>query len=74
MTAAKRAFRLKPQVQGHLQCFRIYAERGITSAGIAGGSPQSFRLYEAVRDAGSPVRMGFMYSENHFPALAGHRT
>jgi len=57
------------QVQGHLQCFRIYAERGITSAGIAGGSPQSFRLYEALRDAGSPVRMGFMYSENNFSAL-----
>jgi predicted amidohydrolase YtcJ len=57
------------QVQGYLRCFRYYAERGITSAGIAGGSPQSFRLYEAVRDAGSPVRMGFMYSEAHFPAL-----
>ncbi|SPF40439.1 Amidohydrolase 3 [Candidatus Sulfopaludibacter sp. SbA4] len=57
------------EVEGHLQCFRIYAERGITSAGIAGGSPQSFRLYEAVRDGGGPVRMGFMYSEAHFPAL-----
>ena len=57
------------QVQGHLQCFRIYSERGITSAGIAGGSPQSFRLYEAVRDAGGPVRMGFMYSENNVPGL-----
>jgi predicted amidohydrolase YtcJ len=57
------------QLEGHLQCFRIYAERGITSAGIAGGSPQSFRLYTAVRDAGSPVRMGFMYSEGSFPAL-----
>jgi predicted amidohydrolase YtcJ len=63
------------QVEGHLQCFRIYAERGITSAGIAGGSPQSFRLHTAVRDAGSPVRMGFMYSEASFPALqaAGDR-
>jgi hypothetical protein len=57
------------EVQGHLQCFRIYAERGITSAGIAGGSPQSFRLYEAVRDAGGPVRMGFMYSEGSFQSL-----
>jgi predicted amidohydrolase YtcJ len=57
------------QLEGHLQCFRIYAERGITSAGIAGGSAQSFRLYEAVRDAGGPVRMGFMYSEGSFPAL-----
>jgi predicted amidohydrolase YtcJ len=57
------------EVEGYLKCFRIYAERGITSAGIAGGSPQSFRLYEAVRDAGGPVRMGFMYSETNFPAL-----
>jgi predicted amidohydrolase YtcJ len=57
------------QVEGHLRCFRYYAERGITSAGIAGGSPQSFRLYEAVRDGGGPVRMGFMYSEASFPAL-----
>jgi predicted amidohydrolase YtcJ len=57
------------QLEGHLQCFRIYAERGITSAGIAGGSAQSFRMYEAVREAGSPVRMGFMYSEGSFPAL-----
>jgi predicted amidohydrolase YtcJ len=51
------------QVQGYLRCFREYAARGITSVGIAGGSPQSFRLYEAVRDAGGPVRMGFMFSE-----------
>src|ERR1700689_1013294 len=51
------------EVQGYLRGFREFAERGITSAGIAGGSPQSFRLYEAVRDAGNPVRMGFMYSE-----------
>jgi predicted amidohydrolase YtcJ len=57
------------QVQGYLRCFRGYAERGITSAGIAGGSPGSFRLYQAVRDAGNPVRMGFMFSEGSFPAL-----
>jgi hypothetical protein len=57
------------ELEGHLKCFRIYAERGITSAGIAGGSPQSFRLYEAVRDAGGPVRMGFMYSQGSFSAL-----
>jgi hypothetical protein len=57
------------EVEGYLKCFRYYTERGITSAGIAGGSPGSFRLYEAVRDAGGPVRMGFMYMEAHFPAL-----
>jgi hypothetical protein len=57
------------ELEGHVKCFRIYAERGITSAGIAGGSPQSFRLYEAVRDAEGPVRMGFMYSQGNFSAL-----
>jgi predicted amidohydrolase YtcJ len=56
------------EVQGYLRCFREYSERGITSAGIAGGSPQSFRLYQAVRDAGNPVRMGFMFSEASFPS------
>ncbi len=57
------------EVQGYLRCFRAYAERGMTSAGIAGGSPQSFRLYEAVRDAGNPVRAGFMFSEASFPSV-----
>jgi hypothetical protein len=57
------------QLEGHLKCFRIYAERGITSAGIAGGSAQSFRLYQAVRDAGGPVRMGFMFSEGSYKSL-----
>ncbi len=57
------------EVQGYLRCFRGFAERGITSAGIAGGSPQSFRLYEAVRDAGNPVRTGFMFSEASFAAV-----
>jgi predicted amidohydrolase YtcJ len=60
---------MEAQIAGHLLCFRIYAERGITSAGIAGGSPQSFRMYEALRDAGSLVRMGFMYSESSSAAL-----
>ena len=59
------------EVQGYLRDFRYFAERGITSAGIAGGSPQSFRLYEAVRDAGGPVRMGFMFSEGSFSSLQG---
>src|SRR5271157_2786491 len=57
------------ELAGYVKCFRIYAERGITSAGIAGGSPQSFRLYQAVRDAGGPVRMGFMFSESNYAAL-----
>jgi len=57
------------QVQGHLRCFREYAARGITSAGIAGGNPESFHLYEAVRDAGNPVRTSFMFTEASFPAV-----
>ena len=59
------------EVQGYLACFRGYDERGITSVGIAGGSPQTFHLYEAVRDAGNPVRMGFMFMEASFPAVKG---
>jgi predicted amidohydrolase YtcJ len=57
------------EVQGYLRCFRGYAERGITSAGIAGGSPSNFRLYQAVRDAGSPVRMGFMFRDSNLAGL-----
>jgi predicted amidohydrolase YtcJ len=59
------------EVKGYLQCFRDYSERGITSAGIAGGNPASFHLYQAVRDAGSPVRMAFMFREASFPQLKG---
>jgi predicted amidohydrolase YtcJ len=66
---AEQRIPMDAQIEGYLRCFRIYAERGITSAGIAGGSPQSFRLYEALRDAGSLVRMGFMYSEASAPGL-----
>jgi predicted amidohydrolase YtcJ len=57
------------EVQGYLRCFRGYAERGITSAGIAGGNPDAFHLYEAVRDVGGPVRMGFMFREANFSAM-----
>lgn len=57
------------QVEGYLRGFQAFAARGITSIGIAGGNPQSFRLYTALRDAGSPVRMGFMFSEANAAAL-----
>ena len=57
------------EVQGYVRCFRAYAERGITSAGIAGGSPSSFRLYQAVRDGGGPVRMSFMFRDSNFKGL-----
>ena len=65
----ERAVPFDEEVQGYIRCFRGYSERGITSAGIAGGNPAAFRLYQAVRDAGSPVRMGFMFNEGSFPAL-----
>jgi predicted amidohydrolase YtcJ len=57
------------EVQGYLNCFRQYSQRGITSAGIAGGSPTSFRLMQEVRDAGNPVRVGFMFSAASFDEL-----
>jgi predicted amidohydrolase YtcJ len=57
------------EVQGYLRGFRAYADRGITSAGIAGGSPAAFRLYQAVRDAGGPVRMAFMFRDTSFEGL-----
>ncbi len=57
------------EVQGYLRCFRGYAERGITSAGIAGGSPQSFRLYQAVRDCRRAGAHGLHVLGAQFPAL-----
>jgi hypothetical protein len=41
----------------------------ITSAGIAGGSPSSFRLMQELRDLGNPVRLGFMFSAGSFDEL-----
>jgi predicted amidohydrolase YtcJ len=57
------------EVQGYLNCFRQYSARGITSAGIAGGSPPSFRLMQEVRDLRNPVRVGFMFSAGSFDEL-----
>ncbi len=54
------------EIEGLLRCFHNYAERGITSVGIAGGSPASLKNYEAIRDAGNPVRVSFMFSEGNF--------
>ena len=59
------------EVQAYLRCFREYLARGLTSVGVAGGDPASFRRYQAVRDAGNPVRVGFMFYEASFPALRG---
>ena len=58
------------EVEGYLRCFREYAARGITSCAAAGASPENIRMYQAVRAAGNPVRLGVMVSENHFPKAA----
>jgi predicted amidohydrolase YtcJ len=57
------------EIQGYLNCFRQYSARGITSAGIAGGSPSIFRLMQEIRDLGNPVRVGFMFSAGSFDEL-----
>lgn len=57
------------ELEGYLECFRNYASLGITSIGIAGGSPQSFKLYDALRAADAPVRMSFMFSESNVPSI-----
>jgi hypothetical protein len=57
------------EIAALVRCFREYAARGLTSVGMAGGSPESFRQIEAARNAGNPVRLGFMFYEEHFPAL-----
>jgi len=58
------------EIEGLLRCYREYTARGITSVGIAGGSPESFRTEQAVRDAGNPVRVAFMFLEPHLAALS----
>jgi hypothetical protein len=57
------------RLEGLLNCFHDYSSKGITSVGIAGGSPESFREMQAVRDAGNPVRVGFMFYERYLPQL-----
>ena len=57
------------EIQGYLNCFRQYSARGITSAGIAGGSPSTFRLMQELRDLGNPVRVAFMFSAASFDEL-----
>ncbi len=57
------------EIKGYLNCFRQYSARGITSVGIASGSPSSFRLMQEVRDQGNPVRVGFMFTTQYFDQL-----
>jgi predicted amidohydrolase YtcJ len=57
------------ELKGYLNCFRQYSAKGITSVGIAGGSPSSFRTMQALRDLGNPVRVGFKFSVGSFDQL-----
>ena len=57
------------ELKGYMNCFRQYSAKGITSVGIAGGSPSSFRTMQALRDLGNPVRVGFMFSVGSFDEL-----
>ena len=57
------------QLQGYLNCFKQYSAKGITSVGIAGGSPESFHMLQDVRDAGNPVRVGLMIYEQYFDKI-----
>ncbi len=57
------------QVLGYLNCFKQYSAKGVTSVGVAGGSPESFRMLQDVRDAGNPVRVGLMIYQEHFDKI-----
>ena len=57
------------ELQGYMTCFRQYSARGITSVGIAGGTPTSFLTMQELRDLGNPVRVGFMFYAEHFDKL-----
>jgi predicted amidohydrolase YtcJ len=57
------------EVQGYLNCIRQYSVRGITSVGVAGGGPSSFRLMQELRDLGNPVRVGFMFRAEWFDQI-----
>ncbi|MCL1894736.1 MAG: amidohydrolase [Holophagaceae bacterium] len=64
------------ELKGYIDCFLNYAKLGITSVGIAGGSASSLKRYQAVRDAGTNVRMAFMYDRAAVPSAiaAGVKT
>lgn len=57
------------EVKAYLRCFQQYSAKGVTSVGVAGGSPSSFRMMQDVRDVGNPVRVGFMFYQQWFDKL-----
>ena len=65
----KTAMPHEAELQGYMNCFKQYSAKGITSVGIAGGNPASFRLMQELRDAGNPARVGFMFYAESFDKL-----
>ncbi len=57
------------QVQALLHTYDRYAAKGITSVAVAGGSPDNFKLFQAAKAAGNPVRTYFMYQEGSLPQV-----
>ncbi|MDR0438265.1 MAG: amidohydrolase family protein, partial [Bacteroidales bacterium] len=55
------------EVQGYLKGLQNYAQKGITSIGIAGSN--SMKRYQVLRDLDAPVRMAMMYSVGNETAL-----
>jgi predicted amidohydrolase YtcJ len=57
------------ELEGYMSCFKQYSAKGITSAGIAGAGPSTFRVMQELRDKENPVRVGFMFSASSFDEL-----
>lgn len=58
------------ELQGYMNCFKQYSAKGLTSVGVAGGSPASFRLFQELRDDGNPVRVGLMIYSQYYDQLS----
>lgn len=57
------------KLQAMLRCFDQYVSKGITSVGVAGATPDEFRLYQDAVRAGLQVRIYFMFREPYFADL-----
>ena len=58
------------ELQGYMNCFKQYSAKGLTSVGVAGGSPTSSRLFQELRDEGNPVRVGLMIYSQYYDQIA----
>lgn len=57
------------ELEGLLRCFEQFVSQGITSVGVAGASPEDFRLYQNAVRAGLRVRLYVMFREQFLPDL-----